>query len=980
MGYVLLLLLPLLLMGIYTETVHFKGNLLFKEFGTNYLNQEPLILSRRLETADLEIFAQILQASADLYMSFCDSIKRLYFQLNPEKEIPAGFDPAKNFTYIVSTTKYPLSQSAPVCRTLSARLPEVRSNSDDHDLKTQMDKFNVKVIMTNIQFDVKGQRFFWESDLTDVAQNNVYNDPYYGGRNTKHWYQANTWRDPNLLQDGANYFMTIVRARDGLAFRLSDSETVNRESFIICQKPVPKTSISLNVETSILIQLTKGDCERDLDSVINATRKSIDQIALITSIKVNARGNDSILKDYLPKFGNNQRRKRSIKKLSKLTPLPPIPYPPSTPCRTLKTASDLWGPLFIENYFKSPLTFSPPLDSTFSAFFNKCYQFWFYLQTRKLTNEHFHDWLDNEIRNSNISYCSKTIEHMDFQSNERFYDTVCPDSIQLFKSNLKTISIDEPFDPFTLNDEHRKERDLNAMTSATVIGSLIGGAAYVIKSFIDVLSINRYASIKDFNKLSHQVADLRVNQIELQTVIKQIAQRMDKYEQDLNNIVKGMTAKSLETDLKNFNRYLQSILGNTLSNYAQAFLAASDHKTSPFALSQIELHQFANKFHSERRMFLETNLSKIRTTAVVIDNSIFFFFEVPIISDEFFFTFFSITKVPAFDKNITYWPDLVDNNIAISKNGMRYTILTTTELDRCMDNPPVCKSSHPISPTSNIESCAITTFVTSKRTCPLRPATPQSPPRPFFYFTDTSLFYSVPYNTTLFISCQPPSSIISDIQPSTQQSVTISGMGEAQYRPACTISFADGTFYKTPARQEIVNLTDWPLFNIKAVLPHIFEHTITMPSTLPPLDFSNIGKTDNDDDNNSIWSTSNNYLAENALNISIALAPLACALILALCFWKQLKSWFNKQPQPNTEITKSVPTKDEFEFISLTPSRERSTSFSAEPQKSFHSSLPFPIYPNLKNQASSENEVSSPNPPILKKASSQKNVQFQFHA
>jgi hypothetical protein len=42
---------------VLSNPVQFKGNLLFKEYGANYLNQDLIVLSRRLETADLQVVA-----------------------------------------------------------------------------------------------------------------------------------------------------------------------------------------------------------------------------------------------------------------------------------------------------------------------------------------------------------------------------------------------------------------------------------------------------------------------------------------------------------------------------------------------------------------------------------------------------------------------------------------------------------------------------------------------------------------------------------------------------------------------------------------------------------------------------------------------------------------------------------------------------------------------------------------------------------
>jgi hypothetical protein len=79
----LLIAITILLLSssvVLSNPVQFKGNLLFKEYGVNYLNQDLIVLSRRLETADLQVYAQTYQDSSNLYVTFCESVKRLFYK------------------------------------------------------------------------------------------------------------------------------------------------------------------------------------------------------------------------------------------------------------------------------------------------------------------------------------------------------------------------------------------------------------------------------------------------------------------------------------------------------------------------------------------------------------------------------------------------------------------------------------------------------------------------------------------------------------------------------------------------------------------------------------------------------------------------------------------------------------------------------------------------------------------------------------
>ena len=985
MGKLLLTLSLLALLGVLSNPVHFRGNLLFKEYGANYLNQDHLVLSRKLETSDLQKFAQAYQASAEIYKFFCDSIIRYFYQLNPEKEIPPNYDPNQNYTFIVSKQPFKISRAAEVCRQLSASLPEIRSRSDDAQVLALADRYKITTLMSNIQFDVKGQFFFWGSDLSPVSTSNVYNVPYYGGQYTDGWYQSKSWSDDTLLRDATSFYMTFVRARDGMAFRLSDSKTLQSFEHIICQKPIKRPPKEVSLETNILIQVAMGSCKRDEYSVMESTRHTIDQIHLITTLKLNITKNSTAMDNYLPKFQFSAKSKRDIVSSEQKTlhsPLisptlqknpfnsttanmPPQSFSIEMPCRILNSAKDFWDPLYMENYFSYPLTMIPHYAKSFTDLYEKSYQFWFHLQSKFLTTKTFSEYLDKELANANISYCGSSIKHVQFKSDKKL-DGPFPHSLDLFKQNQEINSLNEQIDPFVLDSETRPARDLG---SATVIGTLVGGTALVIKSFIDLLTGNSYASKSTVNKLTHQVEDIRINQLQLKGALNQVISRLDYYDKQIQGVITGTTASTLSTDILNYNRYLQNILANTLANYVQAFSAAMDSKTSPFALSQVEMKEFAAKIHAEKHLTLDTNLNKIRTTAVIADQTIFFFFEVPIISENFHYEFFSIIRVPSFDKNITYWPDVQETNLAIRKDGLMYTILSPMELDRCIDVPPVCQSSFPIIPTSNKETCAISTFQEYKRTCSLRPS--DEPSKPFLYFSGSNLYYSVPSNTTLFISCPTKSTSLDSSVVTEQKSVTISGMGEATYRPGCTIKLSSGTYFKTPIQQEIINIADYPLFQLKAAMPHSFDTHIQTAPTVPPIQIVEFTQS-------SIDGISFLEKHEKKLNyifaITSILFPLLCFSIAGFLLWKKIR---NRLEGPTAQVHSEDKIDDEFQFLSipLTPSSNK------QQQPQLLSLKPIQETPiQLKTTPippPDPNFHPIPKPPILKpNLSSQKNVHF----
>jgi len=412
------------------------------------------------------------------------------------------------------------------------------------------------------------------------------------------------------------------------------------------------------------------------------------------------------------------------------------------------------------------------------------------------------------------------------------------------------------------------------------------------------------------------------------------------------------------------------VLTNTLANYAQAFLAAMDGKTSPYALSASELQSLAAQMHAEQRVTLDTNINNVRTTALIYNDTIRFFFEVPIITDESAFHFYSVIPVPAFQQNETFLPDVDATNIAISLDGTKYSTLTQEESNKCMSTPPICKSHKALSPMTNKALCVVSTYTTSKRTCKLKLTS--SIAEPFLHFEDNNLYFSVPYNITLFISCPPSKNNVEK----TEATVILTGMGQAQYRPSCTIALQDGTSYKTASRNTIHNLANWPVFNILTALPHNVEINIKVPTSAPFALASAIPL----EDTLQLFPENLTKTESKALEIVITLLtvliPIACTITVALCYKNKFKKWIRSQfhhGSYNLDDHDNFRAKDEFSFLSipLTPNPKwapKTNPFSKD-------ILTSPA--NLSSNSYQKCPTKAPSPPTPSLSKPPKNVHFQ---
>jgi hypothetical protein len=89
------------------------------------------------------------------------------------------------------------------------------------------------------------------------------------------------------------------------------------------------------------------------------------------------------------------------------------------------------------------------------------------------------------------------------------------------------------------------------MAAATVVGTLVGGSAYIIKSFIDLLRTDKYALKTDFTQLKHTIDDLRINQAEIQTALQRIINEEPIFDQSSGSYQKVSSIGSIPSILKN---------------------------------------------------------------------------------------------------------------------------------------------------------------------------------------------------------------------------------------------------------------------------------------------------------------------------------------------------------------------------------------------------------------------------------------------
>ena len=128
----------------------------------------------------------------------------------------------------------------------------------------------------------------------------------------------------------------------------------------------------------------------------------------------------------------------------------------------------------------------------------------------------------------------------------------------------------------------------------------------------------------------------------------------------------GVTSITMAMDLKALNDQLKTIAQLTILKYNAALLAAADGRTSPYVLTQRELDNIVQRVQRKQSLTITHDLSAVKTTASMENNTIIFYFEVPIIDAKKEFNLYSVVPLPVF-MNGTYLPNVDSNHIAIKR-------------------------------------------------------------------------------------------------------------------------------------------------------------------------------------------------------------------------------------------------------------------------------------------------------------------------
>jgi hypothetical protein len=123
-------------------------------------------------------------------------------------------------------------------------------------------------------------------------------------------------------------------------------------------------------------------------------------------------------------------------------------------------------------------------------------------------------------------------------------------------------------------------------------------------------------------------------------------------------VIASIAIATMESDLKSLIQYLETALQITLLKYEAALAAAQNSRTSPYALSQTELIKLVTETHLKMHHTIDSDINHAHKTAIVINKTLTFLIEIPLLDDDKFFNFYSVKTIPIFCMLLKYFMQL----------------------------------------------------------------------------------------------------------------------------------------------------------------------------------------------------------------------------------------------------------------------------------------------------------------------------------
>ena len=782
MFFIYYILIFSLLMVDYLEgRVSQRAGLLFDESGAFAVNGDSLLYRR---VADTSALVKAAGQTADLtliYHALCSNVERMATPLTMREKNTY----TREIVYKATPMLFPLRESARACNMMGGRLPEGRNDKSRMMIQRTAVETGVSAVVAGIEWDLPTQSHRYISDKSVVhAEHNPvveYGGDYIGAHHIENW-------DGYYIKQmyGKHQFMyKYVNNKFGI--RMMDEKDRNFKQRIVCEfPPDPLAKEPPQVSDNMLYKLAAHNCMRDKNVIIGTTAFTLAEVDTITQLNFTQRRQKPSYRTFFPSislYTDNTTHYDHILFSDKEKEM----YDSRT--QVVKMAPSLL----------------PYYDFITSFHSNS---------TR--------DKRDSEDKNPMTELAMENYISMTLDKLERSIDY-----------NDLALLPEFHFHENQDNNQTRSKRDVTGMdpviaagieAGVTDLGQNTAPLAFVgeiMSHLFGVVTRRNDPNIAKMVKISKAVENLSVNQALIADQFEMIKDRVKFFQGQSLTLLEGTAILTMVNDLKMHVMHMQTLLQVTMSKYAHILMSASIGRTSPYALKRQEIAEYSRSL--PRARWLVEDLSRVKTTAAIIDNQLNLVFRIPVLSDEDMYTLYKVAALPTFRDNVTLFPVLDTEHVAISKSGNRYIDFTEDEYQQCLNHPDACTAARPTRPTNERANCVIRTFATRKLHCRNhREVEGQSE---FIYKKERRVFFSVPHKINLFVKCLDNL----DGYSTNDTNVDIENQGELTFRPACTITLPDGSSFRSRVESEIVDLTELPILSVLKFDLEVTNITIENP-------------------------------------------------------------------------------------------------------------------------------------------------------
>ena len=780
-----------------------RGGFIFERIVTNNLNQEFMSFTRQLDTEHLKPLIGNLQGLLQIHSEVCTRAKhasqpKLQNSSLLESlglKIGHSYEMAADATIFIPKISHQ-SNSKAVCRQYDSRLPEYRPTIKDEIysvcLRNGIYNFPVGIFLNPVSKTLQ-----YLDSGTDVPTT-LFDTVHVVDKGHTQFKVANL--NASLLNSWANYSLHLenchTRSPRLTYFHSYPSSKIHQAT--VCEKPHQfLTSNTNDVASQFLYQWVTHACTRDHPVLTLHVNHAIQEMNNIV---------------------NHQ-----------FTPKRILTYAQYFP-EVMGTAGALSNSDDFEiQLFGAPTNFMQPLDTV----------------QPKVKRDLF-------LSNSSLEDIDLDLSNVTKVSPQQFLQmiNITEDELKqsLYESTKNSHPNETDIEYFILNhklDTHANVtvhlvRDKRAAWFVIAIKAALKAiiaavAAFFVVSYVkDVLTpkidlgntmINAepVATALQLHKTNGQISKLALNQKEIEQLVNEGQEVISSLKAQMLVQTFAIATWAAQMDVKSNIQFGIQVLSSFILKLGSILLGAQSGKTSPFALNLKELAalqaEVADTFSGTT---LSGQMSEIKTSLLNVGKLLQLQFTIPITSSETLYDIYKVIPIPTFIDNQTFVPNSPFTNIAIARNGLYYTTLSSEEFATCMGTPSVCNTHYPMRYLTTRFDCILNSYLNQQLTCPL--VKTEAFPYPFLYFNDLNAVYSVPTKTLLRTTC------FDTLGQRTDNTYDIEAIGNIKFKPNCKVTTTGDTYefhYNTPKVSVTHNIAHWHTFsNIQFLIEPVKTYII----------------------------------------------------------------------------------------------------------------------------------------------------------